>query len=68
VNELIDILKQIDPGLKFETLPERDIDNVRRRSVDISKIHKRLGWLPEVNIENGIKQTISWYKNFLKAN
>ncbi|MFC2135024.1 NAD-dependent epimerase/dehydratase family protein [Bacteroidota bacterium] len=68
VNKLINILKQIDPGLKAETLPERDIDNVRRRSVDISKIHKRLGWLPEINIESGIKQTLTWYENFLKAN
>lgn len=66
VNKLINIIKQIDPRVKSETLPERDIDNVRRRSVDISKIHKRLGWLPEVNIESGIKQTMLWYEDFLK--
>lgn len=67
VNKLIHIMKQIDPRVKSEALPERDIDNVRRRSVDISKIHKRLGWLPEVNIESGIKQTITWYQDFLKT-
>lgn len=66
VNNLIKIMKQIYPGIKSETLPERDIDNVRRRSVDISKIHKKLGWLPEVNISSGIERTYAWYSDFLK--
>jgi len=67
VNNIIEIIKQFYPNLKVKNLPERDIDNVRRRSVDISKIHKRLGWLPEVNIKSGIEQTIIWYENFLKT-
>lgn len=65
VNDIINILKQANPLIQVKKLHERDIDNVRRRSVDISKIHKRLGWLPEINLENGIKQTIEWYKKFL---
>lgn len=32
-----------------------------RYSLDISKIEK-LGWKPKINFEDGIKKTISWYK------
>jgi len=48
-------------------IPERDIDNIRRRSVDIEKIHMLTGWAPEVSIEKGIRLTFEWYqKNVLK--
>jgi dTDP-glucose 4,6-dehydratase len=34
-----------------------------RYSVDISKINKELGYSPQVNFEEGLQQTINWYKN-----
>ena len=34
-----------------------------RYSVDISKINKELGYSPQVNFEEGLAQTINWYKN-----
>ena len=34
-----------------------------RYSVDISKINKELGYSPQVNFEEGLEQTINWYKN-----
>jgi dTDP-glucose 4,6-dehydratase len=34
-----------------------------RYSVDISKINKELGYSPQVNFEEGLEQTIKWYKN-----
>jgi dTDP-glucose 4,6-dehydratase len=34
----------------------------RRYLLDCSKIRKKLGWQPEISFENGIKQTIRWYK------
>jgi dTDP-glucose 4,6-dehydratase len=34
-----------------------------RYSVDISKINKELGYSPQVNFEEGLDQTINWYKN-----
>ncbi|HET9825984.1 MAG TPA: NAD-dependent epimerase/dehydratase family protein [Chitinophagaceae bacterium] len=43
-------------------LPERDIDNIRRRYMDIERIHAQLGWAPSVTIEEGLKKTIEWYK------
>ena len=34
-----------------------------RYSVDISKINKELGYSPQVNFEEGLEQTINWYRN-----
>jgi dTDP-glucose 4,6-dehydratase len=31
--------------------------------VDISKINKELGYSPQVNFEDGLQQTIDWYKD-----
>ena len=32
-----------------------------RYAIDPTKIHNRLGWLPETKFADGIKQTIQWY-------
>jgi dTDP-glucose 4,6-dehydratase len=34
-----------------------------RYSVDITKINTQLGYAPQVNFEEGLAQTINWYKN-----
>jgi dTDP-glucose 4,6-dehydratase len=33
----------------------------RRYAIDASKIHKELGWKPQVSFEEGIRSTIRWY-------
>ena len=32
-----------------------------RYSLDSSKIRKELGWSPNINFEDGIAKTVSWY-------
>ena len=34
-------------------------------AIDCGKIVNELGWSPEITFENGIKQTIDWYRNYL---
>jgi dTDP-glucose 4,6-dehydratase len=34
----------------------------RRYAMDFSKLHKELGWQPQVTFEEGIKKTVSWYR------
>jgi UDP-glucose 4-epimerase len=69
VNQLAESINEIEGGnIKIEYVPERDIDNIRRRSIDIEKIHQRLGWSPRINIQRGLKETINWYKQFLQEN
>ena len=33
----------------------------RRYAIDPSKIHAELGWLPETNFDDGIRETVAWY-------
>ena len=40
----------------------RDIDNVRRRSLDIAKIRNDLSWSPIDDLNSGIEKTIDWTK------
>ena len=66
VNKLVEIIKEKIPAVKIANVPERDIDNIRRRSVDIEKINSQLNWAPEYNLKRGIDITLDWYKDFLK--
>ncbi len=66
VNKLV---KTIEGFSKVNSInvPERDIDNIRRRSMDIEKLHLATGWAPEFNIERGIKETLDWYKSYIRT-
>lgn len=68
VNDLVKIIREVLPDVKVESVPERDIDNIRRRSIDITKIHNNLGWSPMVNVRTGVYRTMEWYKNELLSN
>ena len=39
-------------------------DSTPKKQLDISKISE-LGWFPKIGLDDGIKQTISFYKNNL---
>jgi UDP-glucose 4-epimerase len=65
VNQLVEILKTLKSDISIEHLPERDIDNIRRRVIDAETIHTKLGWAPEVDIKRGLEETFNWYKKNL---
>jgi nucleoside-diphosphate-sugar epimerase len=65
VNKLAELIGDQVPGSKKVEAPERDIDNIRRRVIDIEKIHQRLGWVPRVGVLKGIQLTVDWYKTTL---
>ncbi len=65
VNTLAELINKKVGNLSIENVEERDIDNIRRRSIDIEKIHQRLGWSPKINMQKGIDLTIDWYKSTL---
>lgn len=65
VNKLAEIISQYVQGVSIKNVGERDIDNIRRRMIDIEKIHQRLGWVPKVGMQKGIQLTLDWYKTTL---
>jgi UDP-glucuronate decarboxylase len=49
--------------LRFEALP---VDDPTRRCPDISRAKQLLGWEPQVAIEDGLRQTISYFREYLQ--
>jgi UDP-glucose 4-epimerase len=43
-----------------EYVDRRDIDNIRRRVLNIEKIRRELRWTPSVTIEDGLARTHAW--------
>jgi UDP-glucose 4-epimerase len=40
----------------------RDVDNIRRRVVNIEKTRRALRWVPEVTLEEGLRRTVEWQR------
>ncbi len=45
--------------IEFLPLPE---DDPKRRRPDITKARERLGWEPQVSLEEGLRRTIAWFR------
>jgi UDP-glucose 4-epimerase len=45
---------------EIEYVDKRDIDNIRRRSVNIELIRRTLRWSPSYTIDKGLKETYQW--------
>lgn len=63
VNQLARMIIEIT-GAQVQPLyiDRRDIDNIRRRVVNIEKIRRELRWVPSVTIEQGLRRTYEWLK------
>ena len=63
VNELAAILSRIvGSALEAQHTNRRDIDNIRRRVVNIEKTRRTLRWVPNVTLETGLKNTVQWQR------
>ena len=62
LNELLAVLNGI-MGTKLEAVygPARTGD-VRDSQADISKAQQRLGYRPTVSLEEGLRQTVAWFR------
>lgn len=62
--ELANILARLlDKKVVVEHIDRRDIDNIRRRVLNIERIRTRLRWQPQVTLEDGLKKTVDWYQS-----
>jgi UDP-glucose 4-epimerase len=49
-------------GLVVRHSERRDIDNVRRRVMNIERSRSRLRWTPEVTLDEGLRRTQAWIR------
>jgi UDP-glucose 4-epimerase len=47
----------------IEHIDRRDIDNIRRRVVNIEKIRLMLRWSPQVALDRGLAETVRWFED-----
>jgi len=61
VNQLARLIIEI-AGAQVQPayIDRRDIDNIRRRVVNIEKIRRELRWIPTFTIEQGLRRTYQW--------
>jgi UDP-glucose 4-epimerase len=63
VNELAAILiRLIGTPVEPTHTNRRDVDNIRRRVVNIEKTRRALRWVPEITLEEGLRRTVVWQK------
>lgn len=63
VNELAALLiRLIGASVTPAHTDRRDIDNIRRRVVNIEKTRRTLRWIPEVTLDEGLRRTVEWQR------
>jgi dTDP-glucose 4,6-dehydratase len=63
--EVINRLTENAAGLAFKDLRTRDDPQVRQP--DIAKARRVLDWQPQMSLEEGLRQTIPWFREQLLA-
>jgi UDP-glucose 4-epimerase len=58
----VTLLHAMDSDLVPEYGPSRAVNPVPRRLADISHATERLGWKPEVDLEDGLRRLVSWWR------
>jgi len=61
VNQLAELIIRISgQNVHPRHVDRRDIDNIRRRVLNIEKARGELRWTPEATLENGLRATHDW--------
>jgi UDP-glucose 4-epimerase len=55
------LLAAMDSDLLPEHGPERAVNGVTRRLADISRAASELGWTPEIELEDGLRDLVKWW-------
>lgn len=65
INALVQIILELyQSPLKPVHIDRRDIDNIRRRVVNIEKIRRVLRWIPNYPLDRGLMKTRQWFDQF----
>ena len=69
VRELVELIcrvagADVEPEFRGDGTPPGEID---RQFVDAAKLRELTGWEPAVDLEEGVRRTIAWYREFPAA-
>ncbi|HST64951.1 MAG TPA: NAD-dependent epimerase/dehydratase family protein [Mycobacteriales bacterium] len=56
------LLAAMDSDLHVEHGPDRAVNGVTRRLADISAAADRLGWKPEIGLDEGLRGLVDWWR------
>ncbi len=62
------ILKLTGNNADPKHIDRRDIDNIRRRVLNIEKIRRILNWIPTTTLEKGLEKTFKWLESKQDSN
>ncbi len=65
MTELATIIKEMTASQSEIVYHEIDEDDPKQRKPDITKAHTLLNWNPEIDLRDGLKETIQYFKNAL---
>ena len=66
IKKFAKIINNITSANKVLKFNKKYPDGTKRKVLDLTYI-KTLGWKPKISLENGLKNTIRWYKsNYIK--
>lgn len=65
VKDLVVLITRLCVGKEIEPIIMKKPSGILQKTcLDISKAKSLLGWEPEISLEDGLKETIAWYKKF----
>lgn len=56
------LLKVMGSDLDVEYGPARKVNGVTRRLADVTKAREQLGWVPEIDLEEGLTRLVDWWQ------
>lgn len=62
IADLASTIKKMTGSKSKITYTAKPLDDPEHRQPDISKVRTELGWEPKINLEEGLKRTIEWFK------
>ncbi len=64
VNELYEKIAKLTRVSSSPLYVKERSGDVRRSALDIGKIKRQLGWQPKISLDQGLKETIEWFKKY----
>ena len=63
IKEVAETVSELIDGVQIDYVPGRPGDHVVNSASSTEKAHRELGWSAQVDLKDGVKRYIDWYRN-----